>query len=171
MLKFLGIVFLSLSLLTVGVVASSSCVVVDVKKADAPRIIVPIPLVAARAAAALAPDEVSNLEIPEVAEYSELALRIVSELRDVPDGVLVEVETASEHVLIEKVGDELVIDAVSGDDDVLVHLPLEAVADILESYDGRELDTARVLSALSRVSRSDLVHVKTKDEEVKVWIW
>ena len=45
------------------------------------------------------------------------------------------------------------------------------VLDILDSYNGEELTTSEVLRALASVSRTDLVHVKTKDEEVRVWIW
>lgn len=171
MLKILGIAFLSLSLFFVGLLASSSCVVVDVKPADGPRVIVPVPIVLARAAMAVAPDEIRHVEVREYAPYSELARRVVDELQDIGDGVLVEVERRGEHVVVEKVGDELVIDAATGDEDVLLHLPLGAVADLLESYDGEDIDVVRALVGLSKVSRSDLVHVKTADEEVKVWIW
>jgi hypothetical protein len=170
-LKLFAIVLLSLSLFTVGLLASSSCVVVDVKTAEGPRIIVPVPLVVARTAMAFAPEEARHVGAPELAEYSELASRVVDELEAIGDGVLVEVERPGEHVVIEKVGDELVIDAANGEQDVLVHLPLEALAEILESYDGRDVDVVRVMVALSSISNRDLVHVKTSDEEVKVWIW
>ena len=50
MLKAAAVVLLSIPILLTGVLLSSSCVVVDVKQAEGPRIIVPVPLFAARAA-------------------------------------------------------------------------------------------------------------------------
>lgn len=171
MLKTAALVVLSIPLLLLGLCLSSSCVVVDVKQAEGPRIIVPVPLFLARTALAFAPDEATHIEIPELAEYSDIAEEIIEELIDAPDGVLVEVHDGREHVLIVKTGDELEIDVESGDEDVHVRMPLTVVAEILESYDGEELETRDVLQALSSVSRTDLVHVRTRDEEVKVWIW
>ena len=171
MLKLIGVAFLSLALFAGALVAGSSCVVVDVKTADGLRIIVPVPLAAARAAMAFAPDEARRVTVPELAEYTELATRIVEELRASGDGVLVEVDSGSEHVVVEKVGDELVIDAATGEEDVSVRLPLEAVTGVLASYDGRDIDVGRALGALSALSNGDLIHVETADEEVEVWIW
>ncbi len=74
-------------------------------------------------------------------------------------------------MLIEKVGDRLEIDVHGDDEEVSVTVPITFVLDILDSYDGEELTTSEVLRALSSVSRTDLVHVKTMDEEVRVWIW
>ena len=88
-----------------------------------------------------------------------------------PDGVLVEVREDREHVLIEKVGNRLEIDVDTDDEEVSVTVPFTVVLDILDSYDGEALSSASVLAALSSASRTDLVHVKTKDEEVRVWIW
>ena len=171
MLKIAAVALASFSTLTVGVAATSSWVVVDVKTADGPRIILPVPLVAARAALAMAPEEARRVEVPEMAEYSELAARIIDELREAPDGVLVEVKDRDDDVLIEKVGDEIHIDVASDDEDVSVQVPLDAIAEVLESYDGREVDAAQILRALGSISRSDLVHVKTAEEEVKIWVW
>lgn len=171
MLKTAALVALSFPLLLVGLVLSSSCVVVDVRQADGPRIFVPVPIGLARTALAFAPDEARHIEIPELAEYSDVAARIVDELLDASDGVLVEVHDGDDHVWIEKVGDELEIEVESGTETVSVRAPLTLLADVLESYDGEELRTREVLKALSDVSRTDLVHVRTDNEEVKVWIW
>ncbi len=171
MLKAAAIVVLSIPLLLVGVFLSSSCVVVDVRPADGPRIIVPVPLFVARAALAFAPDEATHIEIPELDDYADVAEQIVDELLDATDGVLVEVHDGDEHVLIVKVGDEIEIDVDGDEEQVSVRLPLTVVADILESYDGERLETREVLEALSSISRTELVHVRTADEEVKVYIW
>jgi len=171
MLKTAAIVLLSIPVLIVGALLSSSCVIVDVKQADGPRIVVPVPLFLARTALAFAPHEATHVDVPEIAEYHDVAEKIIDELIDVPDGVLVEVRDGSEHVLIEKVGDDIEVRVDGESENVSVTVPLTMVADILDSFDGKEFETKNVLAALSSVSRSELVHVKTDDEEVKVWIW
>ena len=171
MLKTAAIVVLSVPLLLVGVCLSSGLVVVDVRPADGPRIIVPMPLFVVRAVLAFAPDEATHIEIPELDDYADVAEQIVDELLDATDGVLVEVHDGDEHVLIMKVGDEIEIDVDGDEEQVSVRLPLTVVADILESYDGESLETREVLEALSSISRTELVHVRTADEEVKVYIW
>jgi hypothetical protein len=171
MLKTAAIVLLAIPLTLAGLLASSSCLVVDVKQTDGPRILVPVPLFAARAALGFAPEEAKWVDVPELGEYSELAARVIEELRSCPDGVLVEVEEGTERVLIEKLGDEIAIEVEDDDEDVSVHLPLSVAAEIFESHEGGRLEVAKVLDALASVSRSDLVHVRSRDEEVKVWIW
>ena len=171
MLKTTALVVLSIPLMLIGLCLSSSCVVVDVRPADGPRVIVPVPLFVARAALAFAPHEATHIDVSEIAEYFDVAEKIVDELLDATDGVLVEVHDGGDHVLIAKVGDEIEIDVDGEEEEVSVRLPLTLVADILESYDGEELETREVLAALSTVSRTNLVHVRTADEEVKVWIW
>lgn len=172
MLKTIALVMLSIPVLLVGALASSSCVVVDVKPADGPRIIVPVPLFVARAALSFAPEEALHHELPEEVErYSDVAMRILEELEDGPDGVLVEVRDGSDYVHIEKIDGELKIDVTSDDEEVAVRLPIETVVEILESCDDDEVDVASVLKALGRAGRTDLVHVRSRDEEVKVWLW
>jgi len=144
---------------------------VDVKQADGPRIIVPVPLFVARTALAFAPNEATHIDVPELAEHADQARQIVEALMAAPDGVLVEVRDASEHVLIEKVGDEIEIDVDSGEETVSVSVPLTVAFDVLASYDGDRLETSKILAALASASRTNLVHVRTAEEEVKVWIW
>ena len=171
MLKIAALVLASIPVVLAAMFLSSSCVVVDIKQADGPRIIVPVPLFVARAALTFAPHEARYVNVPELAEYRDVAEEILSELLDAPDGILVEVSSDGEHVLIEKVGDRLEIDVHGDDEEVSVTVPITLVLDILDSYDGEEFTTSEVLKALASVSRTDLVHVKTKDEEVRVWIW
>lgn len=172
MFKTAALVLLSVPVLVVGSLASSSCLVVDVKTSDGPRLIVPVPLFVARAALSFAPEEAAYVTLPdEVSEYSELVLQLLDELENAPDSVLVEVDDHGDHVLIEKLGDELAIDVTTHDEEVSVRVPLGMVAEIVESCQGGEVEVSRVLSALASVSRTDLVHVRSRDEEVKVWIW
>ena len=171
MLKIAAVVLLSVPLILAGACLSSSFVVVDVRTSDGPRIIVPVPLFVARAALAFAPHEATHVKIPEIDDYVDVAAEIIDELLDAPDGVLVEVHDGGEHVLIAKVGDEIEIDVNGEDEEVSLRLPLSVVADILESYNGEELETRDILEALSSVSRTKLVHVRTEDEEVKIYVW
>lgn len=171
MFKTAAIVLLAIPLTLAGLVASSSCLIVDVKQSDGPRIVVPVPLFVARAALGFAPEEAKWVDVPELAEYSELAARVIEELRNAPDGVLIEVEDGNERVLIEKVGDEIAVEVEGDDEDVSVHLPLSVAAEVFDSHEGGRLEVGKMLDALASVSRSDLVHVRTRDEEVKVWIW
>jgi hypothetical protein len=171
MLKTAALVLASIPLALAALLASSSCVVVDVKTADGPRIFVPVPLFVAKTALGFAPQEAKHVEIPELAEYSELAAKLIDELRSAGDGILVEVDDRRDHVLIEKIGDELAIDVRSDEEEVSVRLPLSVAAEVLDAYDGKTLEVAHVLEALASVSRTDLVHVRTAEEEVKVWIW
>jgi hypothetical protein len=174
MLKTAAVVLLSIPLLLLGLVASSGLVVVDVKPADGPRIVVPVPLFLAHAALGFAPEEATHVEVPELGEYSEIAGRLVAELRDSADGILVEVDDRNDHVLIEKIGDEIAIEVSSEDQEVSVRIPLAAAAAVLDSYEGGRLRVAGVLDALtssSSFSGTDLVHVRSDNEEVKIWVW
>jgi hypothetical protein len=47
-------------------------------------------------------------------------------LQDAPDGVLVEVEDATDHILVQKIGDSLVVDINDADDVAHVSVPLRA---------------------------------------------
>ena len=173
-LKTAAVVLLSIPLLLLGLVASSGLVVVDVKPSDGPRIVVPVPLFLAHAALSFAPQEATEVEVPELGEYSEIAGRLVAELRDCDDAVLVEVDDRDDHVLIEKIGDEIAIEVSSDDEEVSVRIPLAAAAEVLRSYDGGRLRVAGILDALSSsssLSGTDLVHVRSENEEVKIWVW
>jgi hypothetical protein len=173
-LKTAGIALLSIPLLLLGLVASTGLLVVEVKTADGPRLVIPVPLFLARAAIGFAPQDAIEVEVPELAEYAEVASRLLAELEQCDDAVLVEVEDGKDRVLIEKLGDEIAIEVTSDDEEVSVHLPLAAAAAVLESYDGGRLHAAGLLDALSASSSftgTDLVHVKNGEEEVRIRAW
>jgi hypothetical protein len=175
MLKTGAVALLSIPLVLLGLVAATGLVVVDVKPSDGPRIVVPVPLVLAHAALGFAPEQAREVQVPELGQYASVAKRLLGELRSIDDAVLVEVDDGSDHVVIEKVGDELAIEVDSDGDEVSVRLPLSGAAKVVESYDeGGRLQVAGLLDALSSsssLSGTDLVHVKSADEEVRVWIW
>jgi hypothetical protein len=164
---------LSLPLLLVGVAASSSCLVVDVKESgpDGLHIVVPVPLALAHAALAFVPEEHSRVPCPEVAEYLPAAERVVAELIDTPDSELVRVEDEDELVIISKVDHNLEVEVYGRNEEVSVTLPLTAVEEILASFDGERFEAAEVVAALRGISRTDLLHVRDGEDEVKIWIW
>ncbi len=173
-LKTAAVVLVSIPLLLLGLVASTGLMIVDVKTEGGPHLVIPVPLVLAHAALGFAPEEAREVEVPELGEYSDVAGRLLAELRDAADGILVEVDDRNDHVLIEKIADEIAIDVSSDDEEVTIRIPLAAAASILESCQGGRVRVAGVLDALSSyssLSGTDLVHVKSDDEEVKIWLW
>src|SRR5512134_1208780 len=88
-------------------VASLGIVVVDVREGgpDGSRIVVPVPLVFAQAALAIAPMAAPDdkLRLPhEAAEHMGLAREVVEALAAAPDGELVRVEERGEQVVVTK---------------------------------------------------------------------
>jgi hypothetical protein len=163
------------TLVGAATLASMSYVVVDVKE-QGPKglhLIVPVPLIAADAALAFAPKHAASVHLGgDVERYIPVAKEMAAELRTLPDAELVHVQEDGQDVRIAKAGDHLEIRVVSQDEKVSVNVPLAALDQVLDSVHGRSLDTHALLSALRRVSNTDLVDVQTADgEHVRVWIW
>ena len=156
-----------------GLLLTADYVVVDVREGgpDGNHFIIPVPLALARAAIVFAPAEAQYVEVPELAPYIDDVIRIVEELRGARDGALVSVEQRDETVLIEKIDENLRIDVQEGADaEVHVTLSLDAVIDILKTYDGEGFYTRDIVRLIGGFD-GDMVHVRDGDEEVKVWIW
>lgn len=169
MLKMGALACLSVALLG-GAVASSGLLVVDVREADGSRLVLPVPLVLARAATHFVPDEHTRIPCPELEEHLAAAKELTKELLEIGDAELVRVEDGNETIVISKVGEHLKVEVQGDGEEVLVSLPLVAVAEILESYDGEGFVAREVISALGDAPRSDLVHVRDGEEEIKIWI-
>jgi hypothetical protein len=173
-LKTAGVLLLSIPLLLLGLVAGTGLLLIDVKPSEGPRIVIPVPLFLARAAMGFAPREAIELDVPELAEYARVASRLLAELEKCDDAVLVEVEDGKDSVRIEKLGDEIAVEVQSGEEEVSLHLPLAAASAVLESYDGTHLHASGLLDALSASSSftgTDLLHVKSEEEEVRIRVW
>lgn len=171
MIKIAAVLALPLAL--VGMLASSSCLVVDVQEGgpDGMHLIIPVPLALVQAALSFVPEEYSRLPCPEAADYIPLAQTVIEELMDIPDTELVRVEDDDELVVISTVDGNLEVEVHGAQEEVSVSLPLAAVLDILESFDGETIKASDAVAALRRVSGGDLVHVRDGDERVKIWIW
>ena len=168
----LVIAFLVVPALFITLLLSADYAIVDVREGgpDGMHIIVPVPLSLVRLALNFAPAEAKYVQVPEIAEYLPYAERIVEELRNAPDGVLVSVEERDESVLVEKVGETLEVHVEDGDAVVDVTVPLDAVLDVLRAYDGEGFDTRDLIRAIGR-ARGNVVHVRDGDDEVKIWVW
>jgi hypothetical protein len=177
MLKLAMILGVPIAML--ATVASLGVVVVDVREGgpDGSRIIVPVPLVFAQAALALAPmaAPVDKLRLPhEAAEHMGLAREVIEALAAAPDGELVRVEERDQQVLITKEGRTLKV-RVTGEREtvtvnVTVNVPLHLALEALPGPDGR-IRTAALAGALSSVRFTDLVEVHDGDDHVRVWVW
>jgi hypothetical protein len=168
-------VILGVPIALMATVASLGVVVVDVREGgpDGHRIVVPVPLVLAQAAVALAPVAAPDkaMRIPEdAAEHMGLAREVVEALAEAPDGELVRVEERDETVVISKEGRTLKVRVTGKRESVSVNVPLHLALSALPGRDGH-IRTAALAGALSGVRFTDLVEVKDGKDHVRVWVW
>ena len=150
--------------------------VIDVRPGDpeAPHIKVPVPLLAARVAASFMPDEaLEDAEIPpEVRQHREAVLGGLRTLIDTPDATLVRVDADDEHVLIDKVGDELRISVDADGATVRCTIPIDGVLDALEDWDWETADPSLVFKVLAAAGNGNLVTVEADDgTRVTIDMW
>lgn len=112
---------------------------VQEKRPDGEHIVVFAPAAIVPWAIALAPEEHTNFgHLPPEARQAIPALAAATDkLRDMPDFVMVEVQSPREHVRIEKLGGSLVINVDSEKETVYVSVPLRAARHALEELAAR----------------------------------
>jgi len=167
----LGIVLATPFILMAVVMGASGVVVVDIREGgeDGMHLVIPVPLALAQAALTFAPDDAKYIECAEFAPYQEVAEKILMELGDTPDFVMVEVEEGNERVLVQKVGGKIQIDVEDGSSEqVHVNLPIESALKIVRSYDGNGFPTKAAIWGLKKAHMGTLVHVTDGDDEVKI---
>jgi len=168
-------VILGVPIALLATIASLGVVVVDVREGgpDGTRIVVPVPLVFAQAALAVAPAvaPADKMRIPDEAlEHIGLAREVLEALAAAPDGELVRVEERDELVVITKEGGSLRV-RVSGErENVSVNVPLHLALEALPDEHGR-IRTAALAGALAGVRFTDLVEVEDGNDHVRVWVW
>ena len=168
-------VILGVPIALLATIASLGVVVVDVREGgpDGNRIVVPVPLVFAQAALAVAPAvaPADKMRIPDEAlEHVGLAREVLEALAAAPDGELVRVEERDELVVISKEGRSLRV-RVSGErENVSVNVPLHLALQALPDEHGR-INTAALAGALGGVRFTDLVEVQDGNDHVRVWVW
>jgi hypothetical protein len=168
-------IILGVPIALLATIASLGVVVVDVREGgpDGNRIVVPVPLVFAQAALAVAPAvaPADKMRIPDEAlEHVGLAREVLEALAAAPDGELVRVEERDELVVISKEGRSLRV-RVSGErENVSVNVPLHLALQALPDEHGR-INTAALAGALGGVRFTDLVEVQDGNDHVRVWVW
>lgn len=177
MLKVVAIVAIGLPLALLStllaLVFATGLLMVDVREGgpDGHHFIVPVPLLAAQAALAFAPEDKLRADLPEeTARHLPAARQVLQALIEAPDGELVRVEEPGELVVVEKVGDLLHVSVHGKSEDVEVNLPLRMALDVIPEH-GRRIEAARAVAALRSLSRRNLVEVRDGDDHVKVWVW
>jgi hypothetical protein len=150
-------------------------VVVDVQTygEDSVHIVVPCPLLVPRIAANLVPDEVfEDAEIPpEVYQYRETVLDAVAVLKDIPDTVLVKVDSRDAQVEVKKEGDDLLV-AVDADDAVIrCKVPIDGVYEALDEWDWETVDPDMIFDLLSEAGNGNLVTVESEEARVVIKLW
>ena len=170
MLAKIGIAIGAPFLLLAVVVGATGVVVVDVKEGgnDGHHFVIPVPLILAQAVLSFAPEEARYIECKEFAPYQDLALKVLEELKNIPDAILVEVQDGNESVLIRKSGDELLVDVENGRDIVHCRIPLKSAIKMVKSFDGIGFDTREAIAGLRRARPGTLVHVQSGDDEVRI---
>lgn len=170
-------VVLGAPIAALATVASLGVMVVDVREGgpDGHHIVVPVPLVLAQAALAVAPVVAppDKLRVPqgEALEHVGLARELLDALAQAPDGELVRVEEPDEQVVITKQGRALHVN-VHGrrGEDVDVNVPLHLALQALPDRHGR-IHTGALAASLGSLRFTDLVHVKDGRDEVRIWVW
>jgi hypothetical protein len=164
-----GIIVAAPFLLVSAVLGVTGVVLVDVQEADGFHIAIPVPLLLAQTALRFAPEEARYIDMPEAEPYLPIARKVMQELKDAPDFTLVEVNERDEHVLVRKVGDDLLVEVEErGNEMVSCRIPIKGVDKVLRSYDGRGFHTKSALAALRSASRGDIVHVVDGEDRVRI---
>jgi hypothetical protein len=168
-------VILGVPIALLATVASLGVVVVDVREGgpDGSRIVVPVPLVFAQAALALAPAVApqEQMRIPDEAlEHMGLAREVLEALAAAPDGELVRVEERDELVVIAKEGRSLRVRVSGHEENVSVNVPLHLALQALPDEHGH-VRTAALAGALGGVRFTDLVEVQDGQDHVRVYVW
>jgi hypothetical protein len=128
LLAKIGVGFLGTAMVAGAALSSEGFIGVRVheKSADGTNINLIVPA----AVATTALHFVSSQDLAEASRdirpYLPVIDAAIPALRDSPDGVLVEVRDATDHVLVQKIGGSLVVDVNDSDDVVHVSVPLRA---------------------------------------------
>ena len=169
-------VILGIPIALLATVASLGVVVVDVREGgpDGHHVVVPVPLVFAQAALAVAPvfAPADKLRIPdnEALQHIGVARDVLEALAAAPDGELVRVEERDELVVITKEGRSLRVHVSGPKENVSVNVPLHLALQALPDEHGN-IRTAALAGALGGLRFTDLVDVQDGKDHVRVYVW
>jgi hypothetical protein len=168
-------VILGVPIALLATVASLGIVVVDVREGGpgGTHVVVPVPLVLAQAAVALAPAVApeDKMRVPDEAlQHMGLAREVLEALAAAPDGELVRVEERNETVVINKEGRTLRVHVTGDRENVSVNVPLHLALQALPDEHGH-IRMAALAGALGGVRFTDLVDVQDGKDHVRVYVW
>lgn len=170
----LGFILLaSAGLAAALVVAGPTFAVVDVRQGGPgpDRILVPVPLLLARAALAVLPEQSLGRPDPELARLQPALGRLLAELRRSPDGELIRIEERGRTVTVRKIADELRVHVSGPGEVVRVVAPLKAAAAILRHSGEGRWGTHDLGAALGELPRGEVAYVRDRNQAVSVRIW
>jgi len=124
----LGIGMLGTVMVVGAAVSSEGFIHVEVheKQPNGANVNVFVPAVLATTALHFVPNREFSHDSEELRSCLPIIDAAIPALRDAPDGVLVEVKDAKEHVLVQKIGGAIVVDVDDAEDVVHVSVPLRA---------------------------------------------
>lgn len=132
-------VFLTGTLVLAGIVADAGFIGVRIheKKPDGTNLRLYVPAALVPLGMKLAPERELERAMSQAREFLP-AMRIAAEqLERIPDGLLVEVSSPREHVLIVKSGGSLVVDVDDAGETVHVSVPLRMVRNLARDLEAR----------------------------------
>lgn len=170
MLKLLAAGAIAIPAVAAATVAATGVAWVDVKEGGrhGHRIVVPVPLLVAEAAAAFVPRHEIRLP-PEAARRLPVAREVLQALAESPDAELVRVEERDEQVIVSKAGGDLHVEVHGRGGEVSVNVPLAAVKDLIRE-DGT-IDPSDAVRVLRHSRFSTLLDVHQGGDHVRVTVW
>jgi hypothetical protein len=154
-------------------VYATGLAIVDIREGGpgGTRLIVPVPLALASTALLFVDQKHERIRWPGLEQHRDAAIRLARELQRAPDARFVEVESPGERVTVDKSGDILVVEVQDGDREVLVRVPIAALGELIERYDGESFQASDLLAAVRKAPPGECVRVHDGDDHVRVWIW
>ncbi|MCL4523725.1 MAG: hypothetical protein M1453_13215 [Acidobacteria bacterium] len=134
-------VFLTGTLVVAGIVADGGIIGVRVheKKPDGTNLRLYVPAVLVPLGVKLAPERELERALRHAKEFLPAVRIAAEELERIPDGLLVEVRSPREYVLVEKRGGYLVVDVDNERETVHVSVPLKMVRQVARNMEARAL--------------------------------
>jgi hypothetical protein len=168
-------ILLGVPVALLATVASLGVVVVDVREGgpNGQRIVVPVPLVLAQVAVAVAPavaGEKMRIPDPAALEHMGVARDVLAALAQGPDGELIRVEEPDEQVVITKERRSLHVRVHSAKEDVSVNVPLSLALQALPDEHGT-IRTTALAAGLGALRFTDLVDVQDGTDHVRIYVY
>jgi hypothetical protein len=140
LLAKLGLGVVGTVLVAGAAVSSEGFIYVKVheKQPNGTSVNVLVPAALATTALHFVPDrDIKARDSEQLRECLPIIDAAIPALRDAPDGVLVEVVDAQDHVLVQKIGESVVVDVNDEQDVVHVSVPLSAAQDAIHQIANR----------------------------------